>query len=193
MMDEWTKTKGFPILTVELQSQDDSSQIWKVEQRSCHWDNEEQLWKIPLTTVSTSGEKHEFMIKEQCHTIVVPITKPSNHNDSKTSSDSEKETLIKFNSDSTSFCLIKYNETYLKTLWRKGESFSFYNRMWIVNEIQLDKSLEPSEKVRYMMDILFHLRKMLVKENTEQKTSSWFRYDFFTYNFGSNQGNQTTF
>jgi aminopeptidase N len=116
MMDEWTKTKGFPILTVNLESQQEFSQTWKIEQKSCHSKDNEQLWKIPLATISTDGEIHEFMIEEKCQTIVVPISKTHDQEESKNGDNPNKEPLIKFNNNSTSFCLVKYNQEYLTSL-----------------------------------------------------------------------------
>lgn len=102
MMDHWTKTKGFPIVVVSQdESEDLNSQAFKFVQTSCHQNDIETVWKIPLAYIDSEGNTGNIIIEEKESKIIIPVA---------------QGTTIKFNHNSTTFCQVIYNPTLLQTL-----------------------------------------------------------------------------
>lgn len=160
MMEQWTKKRGFPVITASLESFTDDCQEWRIDQRSCHISDNELKWRIPLSYATSSGASGTLMIEEASQTVTIP----TKDND-----------IVKFNNDSTTFCQINYCSDYLETLCKNSAQFSVHNRMGLVNDINLSKRLSKRAKTNNLLTMMYHLKDLA----TEEKASIHYLYTMF--------------
>lgn len=100
MMSQWTKQKGFPIVDAQLKETNSKYQTWKFSQTSCHSQDHDYIWKIPMTYISSKGKVGKFMLAKPYELIMI-ATEPGES--------------IKFDKDSTLFCEINYTQRNIRT------------------------------------------------------------------------------
>jgi len=120
-MDQWTKTKGFPVIVVSREESTDlNSQTFNFVQTSCHKNDLETTWKIPLSYVTSEGYVGRILLEDREARITLPVP---------------KEVIIRFNHDSITFCTIIYNPDFHQTLCKFMHKFSIHNRIGFNTEI----------------------------------------------------------
>ncbi|CAI2377814.1 unnamed protein product [Moneuplotes crassus] len=158
-MDQWTKTKGFPIISIIREISDENSQKFTVIQKSCHRNDIENLWKIPLNYITSSGITGDLILTERMEVITLPIPESD---------------IIKFNHNSTTFCLIDYDPDYQESLLNASATLSIHNRLGLIEELSLIyKQKDRSSLNKYCVEML----KSIYETSFSEQASNYYLYN----------------
>ncbi|VDP66584.1 unnamed protein product [Echinostoma caproni] len=138
IMRPWTRTAGFPVVTVQPQSIQDGRLLVSLKQQQYRLPSSDssstsdaQLWPVPVVFVCSSEDnKHHITHKHVLHmaeeVVQIPLTWPAS---------SLNECLVRINTDATGFYHVRYAEdqlsrliTHMKsTKWSTASRFAFIN------------------------------------------------------------------
>ena len=141
--------KAFLSFSADLISTNDSWQTWRLSQKSCHEEDSEIKWIVPLSYITSKGTRGSIILREETQEFKLPI---------------DKEEVVKFNDNSATFCLIKYGKNEIKSLLNKIDWFSIQNRMGFKNEIDYIYKSHVKFSHYSQLIMIYNLRDICVEE-----------------------------